>query len=216
MKRFFLTAVLAMLMVGVANADLMTWTLSPTAPSTTLRMDDDKAYAWNLDYTLGAGETITGAVLQITNLKDSDYDSLDRFYVHLLNDQVTAADGWVLAGSDVDPHFEWKWMRWAWVPVGEGDYFGGDSVNKPLIDAYDPTGTAAVTKTYDLATLGLLDELASFLADGQFAFGFDPDCEWSASKITFTLTTCTVPVPGAALLGVLGLAAAGRKLRKHA
>ena len=100
--------------------------------------------------------------------------------------------------------------------VGEGDFFGGDLVNKPLIDAYDPTCTAAVTKTYDLATLGLLDDLTSFLDNGQFAFGFDPDCEWSASNITFTLTTCTVPVPGAALLGVLGLAAAGRKLRKHA
>jgi len=213
-KRFFLTAVLAISMVGVANADPMTWTLSPTAPSTTLRMDDDRAYAWNLDYTLGAGETVTGAVLKISNLKDSDYDSLDRFYVHLLNDQVTAADGWVRAGSDVDPHYE-SW-RGRLRLVGEGDFFGGDLVNKPLIDAYDPTCTAAVTKTYDLATLGLLDDLTSFLDNGQFAFGFDPDCEWSASNITFTLTTCTVPVPGAALLGVLGLAAAGRKLRKHA
>ncbi len=154
--------------------------------------------------------------MALSNPKDSDYDRLDRFYVHMLNDQVTSADGWVVAGSDVDPHPEWKWMRWDWVLVGEGDFFGGDSVNKLLIDAYDPKDAFAVTKTYDLATLGLLDELTSFLANGQFAFGFDPDCEWSASSITFTLATCTVPVPGAALLGVLGLAAAGRKLRKHA
>ena len=203
MKNFILISLFTMYPVGVANADIV-WN------SGSRTMYDNKAYAWNLKYTLAPQEIITGAVLEFASLKDREWDNLDKFYTHLLNEHRSTTDGWVQAGSDLDPHW------WGVTAKHVDDFFAPDPTNNPIIGTHTPPGTSSVDLSYDLMALDLGDELASFMANGEFAIGIDPDCPWTVSNMKFTLTTTVVPVPGAVLLGVLGLGAAGMKLRKRA
>ena len=60
-----------------------------------------------------------------------------------------------------------------------------------------------------------IDTLNTYvLFDGDFGMGFDGDCHYWNDDITLTIETA--PVPGAVLLGMLGMGVAGLKLRKFA
>ncbi|MGA2094030.1 MAG: hypothetical protein ABSH16_11600, partial [Sedimentisphaerales bacterium] len=180
------TILLVLVAVGTANANVTTQTGAIAS------MTDDSAYAWNINCSpLAAGETIVSAKLEFVNLQDVDYGSLDKFYTNLLDNHVTTTDGWVRAGGDTDPYY------WYGTPTGVGDYFDSHNTPNVLVGTYPPTNNHDVSFSYDLVALGLSNTLASYMANGQFAFGFDPDCEWTADNIKFTLTTTsnTVPAP---------------------
>jgi hypothetical protein len=140
--------------------------------------------------------------LQFDNLQDYAYDGGDILYTHLLDNHVDSAT-WVLVHSDTDPYQAYYHAPWS----GVNDYFVTHCTPNVQVGAYDPTGTGTVDLTYnvDIATL------TSYMANGQFAFGIDPDCEWRADNIKFTLctTTSTIPAPGAILLGSIGVSIVG-------
>ena len=61
------------------------------------------------------------------------------------------------------------------------DYSGGDHGD-------------VVTLTYNFSTLGLLDELTAYISNGNnFGLGFDPDCHYYNTGVTFAITTSDVP-----------------------
>ena len=160
-------------------------------------------YSWNLTPGLGAGETITGAVLTYHNLYDMDYSSEDRLFTHLM-------DSPAVSGSDLDAHDGSVSIFGEIAPVAASDAWTGNGVL--LTPIYQPAQGVTQTVTYDLGSLGLLDTLNTYYSnDGMFAIGIDPDCKYVATDITLELTTTTaaVPAPGSVLLGSIGIVVAG-------
>jgi hypothetical protein len=175
---------------GIVNA------ASTTFDSGSLSLYDSSVYAWNLNYTLAANETITGAVLKYQSIKDNAYSSADRLFTSLLDSHL-GSNGFVTVASDGS---------------GVSDYYLTHGSPDVQIGTYAPPNNGTYDVTYDLGTLGKLNTLQSYIANNnQFAFGIDPDCQWSVCNARFVLTTTTtsIPAPGAILLGSIGVAFVG-------
>jgi hypothetical protein len=197
---------------GNVAADTFTWT--PT-PSDLNDLDHFHAYTWRVSGINLGGKTITGATLSINNIYNSDGKSTDRLFVHLLD---TAKGAGVSSTIDTSGG-------------AVSDYFGGAfSTSDPLVAT--GTGNRALETTLNFPsspatnwtrtlTTSELTTLASFIGTGgDFALGFDPDCHYFNSGVSFTLTTgssiTAVPEPSSiALLGTLALCTAGMMRRRR-
>ncbi len=153
-------------------------------------LDHYKYYTWGIDWSIPDNEKIVGATLFFDNIRNYN-SSANDLWVHLL-DSVTSG---VTVGHDNQ---------------GGGDYFAGLGV---LLNHWEdlPSYAQDITYTFDATEISFLNLYA---ADGNFGFGFDPDCHFYNDGITLTIKTSHTPVPGAIILlgsGLLYLAGIRRK-----
>ena len=175
---------------GMAGA--ATYDFQPT-PVDLNDLNHWKYYTWGIDWDVPAGETIVGASLFFDNIEDwrVEYNVL---YVHLL-DSATAG---TTSGYDYLP----------------GDQF--KDLGILIYEGHLPNWPQDITIDF---TADELSTLVSYLVDGNFGFGFDPDCHYYNDGITFTIETVPThetPLPAAVWLfgsGLVGLIGLRRKMK---
>jgi hypothetical protein len=188
-----------------------TYTFSPSQ-SDLGELDHNNYYKWGIKWNLPSGETITGATLTYKNIYDWTQET-DHLYTHLL-DKVKDPNG---------PSHLPNWFNnggYSTITItgtdneGGGDKFTGKGLF--LGDWHDPGG--GFPSNFDLVYTMPASHF-SWLSDGNFGFGIDPDCHYYNDGITFNITTThEAPEPATMFLlgsGLIGLAAlARRKFKK--
>lgn len=161
-------------------------------------LDHSYYYMWGIKWNKPSGEIITGATLTYKNIWDWQRET-DHLYTHLLNWAPTGVhSGW--DGEGDGDNFP-GWPSWWDHKLGEwNDPNGGFPLNFNLVYDIPPTHF-------------------SWLSDGNFGFGIDPDCHYYNDGITFNITTThEAPEPATLLLlgsGLIGLAGLARRRFKN-
>ncbi len=159
-----------------------TYTFIPPDPDMS-DLEHGHYYTWGIDWGVPAGEVIVGANLFFDDIRNHN-SSENVLYVHLFD---TAAVG-------IDPGID----------NNTTDDFAGQGVK---LFEWSNLSSTATDLTYNFTPTNLVT-LASYLEDGNFGLGFDPDCHFYNNGITFTVETSAVPIPGAIWLlgsGLIGL-----------
>jgi len=184
-----------------------TYTFSPS-PSYLSELDHSYYYKWGIKWNLPSGETITGATLTYHNIHDWQIEQ-DHLYTHLLN---TVQDtNWLFPPNWVNKG-EYSTITITGIDnEGGGDKFAGKG---PLLGDWNDPGGGSHLLMYNIDS-----SYFSWLSDGNFGFGIDPDCHYYNDGITFNITTThEAPEPATLLLlgsGLLGLAGLARRRFKN-
>ena len=184
---FFCTIILVFMLGGVTEA--ATYTFQPT-PADLYDLDHSSYYTWGIDWDIPAGEIIVSASLSFDDIRNWDSESND-LWVHLL-DSATAG-----VTSDRDN-------------PGYGDNFLGQGI---LLHHWQDLPASAQDITYDFDPFEIAT-LNTYLTDGNFGLGFDPDCHYYNNGITLNIETASVPIPTTILLlgsGLLGFGLLSRR-----
>jgi hypothetical protein len=179
-RRMSLIAVPALVLILAGTVWAGTVDLAPS-PSDLSDLDHNYAYTWGINWNVPNGETVVAASLFFNDMRNWDTFAND-LYVHLLN---TSSVG----------------VTSAWDNSGGGDYFNGQGI---LLNQWHNLGTTAQDITYNFDA-SELSSLKTYLSNGYFGLGFDPDCHYYNNGVTLTIQTCKVSEPGSSLL-LLGMA----------
>jgi hypothetical protein len=199
MKKLFLAGVL----LGIVNfANATSYTTTGLSS-----IDGNNTYTWGIDATALKGQTVTAATLTFYNIKltaNGPFESGGELWTHLLDFSSSSSVGVKTGVADNDALTDGF--------ASQGVYIGHQH--------FASVGTTYASLTYDLGALGDLTQLTSYLADGYFGFGIDPDCHYTDTSIQFNISTTTshgVPTPDAASTAMLlgaGLSCLGLLRRK--
>ena len=186
---FFCTIILVFMLGGVTEA--ATYTFQPT-PADLYDLDHYCYYTWGIDWDIPAGEIIVSASLFFDDIRNWNSESND-LWVHLLD----------LANTGVTKYGDGK---------GGGDNFSGQGI---LLHHWQNLPASAQDITYDFDPFEIAT-LNTYVTDGNFGLGFDPDCHYYNNGITLNIETAPVPIPTTILLlgsGLLGFGLLSRRKR---
>jgi len=172
---------LAVMMLGLATtASAGVYTVA--GPNNLGDLDHYYYYEWGINWNIPAGEKIVGAFLRFNDIRNWDNNPND-LYVHLLDSSFQG-------------------IKITWDNQGGGDSFAGQGI---LLNHWQNLSSTAQDITYNLDSAEIA-VLTSYLSDGKFGLGFDPDCHFYNNGIKLKIVTTPVPEPGIMLLLVVGLA----------
>lgn len=179
-------------LISASLAGAATYTFQPN-PLDLSDLEHGHYYTWGIDWTIPDDERIESASLIFNDIKNWTNEAND-LWVHLLDN----SDSGVQSYSDNQ---------------SGGDDFTGQGIL--LVHLEDLSSISQdITYNFDASEL---TTLISYLTDGNFGLGFDPDCHFYNNGITLTIETTHAPVPASVLLlgsGLLGLVGFKKKTKK--
>jgi len=193
MRTRLVVLLLCALFGGVAQAGMVTF--RPSDPDLA-DLDHSTYWKWGLQWSLPAGEYISGATLAITAINDWQVENNDHLYIHLLDTCTVGLR--MYADSD-----------------NGSDAFAGKGI---LLATYvdDDTGSNPAEDWLYTFTSDQVATLTQYVSDGNFGFGLDPDCHYYNDGVTFTIMTGQVPEPATGLLALTAAAYAFKTRRGRA
>ena len=174
LKQLFL-AVGLLSVISAAQATSVSFNFSPTGLGT---IDGSYYYKWGVNPSgLPTDMGITSATLTYNNMKLTTFGNNNPgiLWTHLLNTSSGSGTTSYTRVSDSD---------------AGTDAFSGQGVllGKELF----PTLNVARNNSYNLD----VTTLSTYLADGHFAIGIDPDCYYTDSSIVLNITYSSLPPQG--------------------
>ncbi|MCE5197888.1 MAG: hypothetical protein ABFD54_17765 [Armatimonadota bacterium] len=224
LKKLLTVAVVCGLLVCAVGAWSASYTFKP-ADADLEDLPHGSLYMWGVsDWILPSNEQIVSAKLTIHNIYDNILFDDDHLYIHLLDTAVGRSGmpdkaNWHSAITNGKSSSykritkEYCDSNWIGDSNRNGDNFAGQGIE--LGTWSDPDGWfCSDTISFDVPMTSL-----SWLSDGDFGIGIDPDCHYNNCGVDFTITTSVqpdVPEPMSFVLASLGLSAivGTKRLRK--